>query len=193
MELNRPSRGRAPIPEPRPEFPLDAEIPATFGEALRGLVDRPYLASQRWQQQQWRAVRVAERRDGVEYGAHPDLLEFERVFIKRMSRLGVPMFASEMIRTRERQDDLYALGNSKAKAGQSPHQYGCAVDVVHAIRGWNMSEKAWALIGHVGKELAAQKGLKLTWGGDWKFYDPAHWEIENWREEKEQFPWPMAK
>jgi len=150
------------------------------------MADKPFLASQRWQEQQWRANRE---------GAHPDIIEFERVFIKRMSKLGVPMFAHEMVRTAERQDDLYALGNSRAKAGQSAHQYGCAVDIVHSTKAWGLSEKEWLLVGHVGKELITQKGLaiaSLAWGGDWSFYDPAHWEIIDWRTEKEKFPWPKT-
>jgi hypothetical protein len=154
------------------------------------MADRPFLASQKWQQQQWRADRL---------GAHPDLLEFERVFIKRMAKLGVPMFASEIVRTPERQDDLYALGTTKAKAGESAHQFGCAVDIVHSVRGWDLSGKEWQLIGHVGREVATQRGFKLQWGGDdpgvddafdW---DPAHWEILKWRKEKEHYPWPIQQ
>lgn len=148
------------------------------------MVDRPFLKSQRWQEQQWRADRL---------GAHPDILEFERVFIRRMSKLGVPMFASEVIRSWKRQEELYALGNSRARGGLSAHQHGCAIDLVHSVKGWNLDKKAWELIGHVGKEVAKQKGLaivSLAWGGDWSFYDPAHWQIDGWQMVKGQYPWP---
>lgn len=178
----RKVRGATMGPEPEAEFPPDRPIPKSYDEALRGMANRPFLASQRYQEQQWRANRE---------GAHPDILEFEKLLVRRMAKLGVPMFASEVIRTPERQDDLYALGTTKARAGQSPHQYGCAVDVVHSVHGWNLDQKAWALIGHVGKELAAQRGLKVTWGGEWSFYDPAHWELTHWRELKEAYPWPI--
>lgn len=171
------------VPDPERAFPGDSPVPKTFGEALAGLVNREFLASKRWQEQQWRAQR---------HGAHPDILEFERVFIKRMGKLGVPMFAPEVYRTPERQEDLYALGNSKAKGGQSPHQWGCAVDIVHSVKGWDMHPKAWALVGHVGKELIAQKGLAIesfAWGGDWGFYDPAHWQLKDWKNLKGGYPW----
>lgn len=131
------------------------------------------LASIRWQEQ-----RFSAHRDG----AHPGIVEFEAAFIRRFHQLGVPMFCSELWRTPERQDELFRKQTSKAKAGQSPHNYGCAVDLVHSIHGWNLTDKEWEVVGHVGKELAKARGLKLVWGGDWKFYDPAHWEIENWRE-----------
>lgn len=170
------------MPEPDQPWPGDRPLPRSFDGALRGMVDRPFLASQRWQEQQWRASRE---------GAHPVILDFEKLLIRRMGRLGVPMFASEVIRTPERQEDLYALGTTKARAGQSPHQYGCAADIVHSVHGWDLDQKAWALIGHVGKELAAQRGLKVIWGGDWNFYDPAHWELKEWREVWEQYPWPL--
>jgi hypothetical protein len=171
--------------EPDPvEFPPDMKLSPTMSGALAGLVNREFLASQRYQEQQWRAnVR----------GAHPDILEFKRVFIARMAKFGVPVFAPEVIRSPERQNDLYALGNSRARGGQSPHQYGCAVDIVHSVKGWAIEPKAWSLMGHVGKELATQKGLQiqsLAWGGDWGFYDPAHWQIADWKADKAFYPWP---
>lgn len=127
------------------------------------------------------------------------LLEFERLLVKRMARLGVPIFASEVLRSAERQADLYALGNSRARAGEGPHQYGCAVDLVHSVHGWSMDKTEWAIFGHVGKELAMQYGFKVTWGGDFSsLYDPAHWEITDWREVKRLIDadpsmWPTAE
>lgn len=171
------------MPNPQQSFPLDGgDVPDDFASALRGMADRPFLASRNWQKQQERAERD---------GAHPDLLEFERLLIRRMAKIGVPMFAAEVLRSQERQNDLYALGVTKAKAGQGPHPYGCAADVVHSVRGWDLSRKQWSLIGHVGQELARQNGLKIEWGGNWKFYDPSHWQVIGWKEQKENFPWPM--
>lgn len=164
---------------PMPEFPPDVTSPATYAAAVAGMVDRPFLASQRWQEQQGRAVRD---------GAHPAILEFERAFIRRMSKLGIPVFASEVMRSAKRQDELHALGNSKARGGRSPHQWGCAVDLVHSVRGWSLSAKEWEIFGHVGEEVAKAKGLKLNWGGVWEFFDPAHWEIEDWQDIKLGYP-----
>lgn len=158
---------------PPPELTEAPTLPAKYREALERIRDPVRLASQRWQEQ-----RFSAHRDG----AHPDIIEFEAAFIRRLQQLGVPMFASEVWRLPERQDELFAKGVSKAKGGQSPHNYGCAADLVHAVHGWNLTDREWEVIGHVGKELAKQRGLKLVWGGDWKFYDPAHWEVANWRE-----------
>lgn len=186
MLPNYPQRGRALLPSPEPAFPADIVEPKGFDDAIRGMRDRAFLASQNWQDQQWRANRE---------GANPYILEFERVFIKRMAKLGVPMFAHEVVRTAERQDDLYAQGVTKAKAGQSAHQYGCAVDIVHSVKGWGLSNKEWALCFHVGTEVRKALGIALEWGGDdpdindafdW---DPAHWELDTWKIWKDQFPW----
>lgn len=167
--LRGKTRGEGPAPEPI--------VAGSYRDALRGMVDRPFLGSQKHQEQHWRADRA---------GAHPDLIEFERAFLRKLAKLGVPMFASEVLRDGKRQDELFAQGVSKAKAGKSPHQYGCAIDLVHGVKGWDLTETQWGLIGHQGKELAAQRGIKLVWGGDFKaLWDPAHWEIANWREIKQ--------
>lgn len=169
--------------QPQAEFPPDTVAAATYAEALAGMVDRPFLASQRWQDQQHRAVR---------FGAHPDIVEFERLLIKRMAKLGVPLFAPEVVRSAKRQDELYALGNSKAKGGQSAHQYGLAVDLVHSVHGWNLSAKQWEVIEHMGRELAKATGLKVhnlhEPDGSWSFYDPAHWQVVGWKGLRDGYP-----
>lgn len=138
------------------------------------MADPGFLRSSKWQEQQWRAKRE---------GAHPDILEFERLLVAKLKKLGVPVFASEVWRDKSRQAELYVKGFSKAPPGKSPHQHGMAVDIVHSVKGWELDRKQWALIGHLGKELAIQRGLKVTWGGDFKsIYDPAHWELTQWKE-----------
>lgn len=166
--------------DPDPAFPPDLVQSGGFAEALRGMVNRQFLVTEKHVHQHRRAVRA---------GAHPAILEFEKAFIRRMAKLGVPMHASEVYRTPDRQNDLYALGNSKAKAGQSPHQFGLAADLIHSVMGWNLDQRQWKLIGHVGKEIAVQKGLKLEWGGDWEFYDPAHWQVKGWKALIGGYPW----
>lgn len=178
-----------------PIFPPDLVQSGGFSEALRGMVNREFLASEKHVHQHRRAIRA---------GAHPAILEFEKAFTRRMAKLGVPMHASEVYRTPERQNDLYALGNSKAKAGQSPHQFGLAVDLIHSVKGWNLDERQWKLIGHVGKEVAKKvrfgyldaKGeyhtahVEFEWGGDFQsIYDPAHWQLVDWKQLRAKYPW----
>lgn len=167
------------MPQPERAFPLDTPVPASFEAALRSMRDPAYMASERFQEQQWRANRE---------GAWPPLIEFERVFVKRMRALGVPVFAHNMVRTNEEQAKLLADGVSRAGPGQSPHNFGVAVDIVHGVRAWDLKPNEWALLGHVGKEVARAQGLQLVWGGEWNFYDPAHWELEDWRLAASKFP-----
>ncbi|MBB4952251.1 hypothetical protein H4S14_000293 [Agrobacterium vitis] len=155
----------------KPEFisPPDGE---KYSAELRGMIDRSFIASDRHKGQHNRADRSR---------VHPEIVEFERVFIKRMAKLGVPMFAHCVYRSDTEQQRLYVRGNSRAKPGQSPHAYGFAVDLVHGTKAWDLTRKQWDLVGHVGKEVAASLGLHVVWGGDWSFYDPAHWELAGWR------------
>lgn len=153
-----------------------------MGNALRGVADVPFLLTRNYQEQQWRA----DRR-----GAHPNILTFEKLFVRRMAQHNVPVFAHNMIRDLGHQQRLFDEGVSKAKPGQSPHQYGCAVDIVHGTKAWALTDEQWLLIGHIGHELAAQLGVKVEWGGDWRRkptdkvgWDPAHWQLANWRDVK---------
>lgn len=115
-------------------------------------------------------------------GVHPDIIEFWKAFDKHCKKRNIPLWAFEFVRSKKRQDALQAKGRSKARGGQSPHQYGMAVDIVHASRAWNLTKKEWDVLGSIGKEIARKRNLKMEWGGDWKFYDPAHWQIKNWRD-----------
>lgn len=115
-------------------------------------------------------------------GVHPDIKEFWRAMEIQMTKRNIPIWAFEFMRTKKRQNELYKNGRSKAKAGKSPHQYGMAVDIVHATRAWNLTKKEWDVIGQIGHEIARMRKLNIEWGGDWQFYDPAHWQIKKWRD-----------
>ena len=134
-------------------------------------------------------------------GVHPDIIDFWKAMDKHCKKRNIPLWAFEFVRSKKRQDALQAKGRSKAKGGQSPHQihrireyhpktgeiiregnFCMAVDIVHASRAWNLTKKEWDVLGSIGKEIARKRNLKMEWGGDWKFYDPAHWQIENWRD-----------
>lgn len=121
-------------------------------------------------------------------GVHPEIVDFWQAMYKACKARNIPVIAFEMLRSAKRQDELYKAGRSKARGYSSPHQFGCAVDIVHAVDYWNISKKQWDIIGSIGKEVARKRHLKIEWGGDWdgndgrpKFWDPAHWQLENWR------------
>lgn len=149
---------------------MKTDLPSTYRDALRGIADREFLQTPKYKEQQWRAIRAS---------VDPQILTFERLLVRRMGNLGVPMFCAEAMRSAQRQAELKKQGFSKLSSG--PHMVGMAVDIVHSTRAWDIPEKAWALVGHVGKEIIAQEGLSIRWGGDWKFYDPAHWERIDWQ------------
>lgn len=142
--------------------------------ALRAIVNRPFLETPKWRQQQWTANRE---------GADEAILAFEKRMIKEMAALGVPMFAHNMVRTPQEQRAVYVQGHSNHD-GTKPYAHRKhAVDIVHSVFAWGMTRDQWAVIGHVGKECGRRLGIELVWGGDWKRpYDPAHWEIAGWRD-----------
>lgn len=160
----------------RPETIAQADG-VVYGADLRAMMDKPFCYSQRYVDQQGRA----DRKD-----AHPDLLAFEKRLVARAKKLGVPLFAHCVNRGAKEQNSLYVRGLSKARYGQSAHNYGLAVDIVHGTKAWDLTRRQWDVIGHLGKEVAAAMGIKVVWGGDWKFYDPAHWELKYWREIRDQ-------
>lgn len=175
VERMRAERPVIPNHKVRRVFPPPPPPPVVVKNnrtALRSIMDRPFCQSVKYGEQQWRAPRE---------GAHPSILDFSDKLVRYMRVLDVPMFPYCFVRSSAEQDAAYAAGNSKAQAGESPHNYGMAVDIIHGRYGWEIDKAAWAMIGHIGKEIAAKNGLKLTWGGDWKFYDPAHWELSEWR------------
>ena len=112
----------------------------------------------------------------------PEIKEFWVGFHKECVKRNIPVVPSEFYRSPERQQALYVQGFSKAQKGQSPHQWGCAVDIIHSSKGWDLTQKQWEVFGAIGKEVARKRGIKVVWGGDWTFYDPAHWELYRWEQ-----------
>ena len=96
-----------------------------------------------------------------------------------MEALGHPVRIVEGYRSFKRQNELYAKGRTlpgvvvtNAKAGESFHNYGCAVDFVFVKEGYNASDVMWETLGQVGKTHG------FEWGGDWKkFPDRPHFEL----------------
>lgn len=112
---------------------------------------------------------------------HPKVRDKAREFINRVEKeLGIKLRATSTLRTYAEQDKLYAQGRTtgggivtKAKGGQSNHNFGTALDVVPIVNGsadWN--SKDWDKISVVGKAVG------FNWGGDWKgFVDKPHYEM----------------
>lgn len=85
------------------------------------------------------------------------------------------------MRTADEQAMLYVKGRTKVKPPMAAHVQGCAVDLIHGVKAWQLTREEWNLWGHIGVEVARKLHIKIEWGGSWKFYDPAHFELANWR------------
>lgn len=107
--------------------------------------------------------------------------EFAARFVLEMRKRMIPVYVHCAFRTPEEQAKVAAKGNSKLSTVIAPHVQGKAVDIVHSGFHWELSPDEWRFFGLVGKEVARKMGLNVTWGGDWKFYDPAHWEVTGWK------------
>lgn len=149
-------------------------IGRTHQDAAQRLIDRDVCRSVPYRNRLLKASEV---------GSHPDLLKFSKRLLKELQARGYPFFPNEYVRDKARQDSLQKAGFSRAKFGQSAHNYGMAVDIVHFVRLWDLTRKEWAVIGAIGKDVARRQNIKITWGGDFKsFYDPAHWELADWKD-----------
>ena len=99
--------------------------------------------------------------------------------IAEMATLKLPVRIIEGYRSIERQNELYAKGRTapgaivtRAKGGESYHNYGCAVDLVFVEKGYNAPESEWQALGSV----AVKHGFE--WGGSWAgFPDRPHCQI----------------
>lgn len=148
-------------------------IPESHQQALTSLSDATFLASLKYAQQQGRADIQS---------APAELVYFGRRYVALAAEYKIPLFIHCCYRSGYQQDRLFDQGHSKAEAGQSPHNYGLAVDVVHGTRAWDLSKLEWEVLGHIGREAARKTNVKVEWGGEWKFYDPAHWQLSDWKE-----------
>ena len=106
-------------------------------------------------------------------GVHPDLV---RVVKRALELSPVDFTVIEGLRTKERQAELLKQGFTRTM--NSRHIIGQAVDIVPLPVDWN-NPKPFGLVAEAMKKAAAELGVKITWGGDFKsFVDMPHYQIE---------------
>ena len=115
-------------------------------------------------------------------GLEPELQPIARQFLANARAAGHRIILTQGRRTIAEQNALFAKGRTvdgpkvtNAKGGDSPHNYGLAIDFcfldAKGKASWADSQP-WAAVGAIGKALG------LTWGGDWKkFVDRPHLEL----------------
>lgn len=111
---------------------------------------------------------------------HPKVREKAIEFINRVDKeLGIKLRVTFGLRTYAEQTALYAQGRTtgggivtNAKAGESSHNFGTAIDVVEIKNGQANWNPDWTKIAKIGKELG------FVWGGDFKsIVDKPHFEM----------------
>lgn len=113
---------------------------------------------------------------------HPELASRIHAAAGALAQGGINIEVVQGLRTIAEQDALFAQGRTKpgqivtrARGGQSNHNYGLAVDVVPFTNGkpnWNAPNSIWVAIGQEGRKLG------LEWGGNWKkFIDKPHLQL----------------
>lgn len=93
-------------------------------------------------------------------------------FLAAAKAQGIDLLVTSTYRDNASQNALYAQGRTtpgkivtNAKAGESFHNYRCAVDVVPIVAGkprWDVKDEVWQKVGSLGKAAG------LEWAGDWK-------------------------
>lgn len=125
---------------------------------------------------------------------HPKIREKALAAYKeavRVTPVGVHPYITQTLRTFAESDALYAKGRTtkgpkvtNAKAGQSFHNYGLALDFVNQVDG----KTPWVVDENWMKVVRVFKKHGFVWGGDFKSIpDAPHFEMTlgyTWRELK---------
>lgn len=116
---------------------------------------------------------------------NPKVQPLARALIETAVAQGIHVKVIAGLRTYEEQDELYAQGRTmpgkivtKAKGGQSMHNFGTAFDVgIFDASGkiYYGESPDYEKVGVIGESLG------LEWGGRWKFVDEPHFELTNGR------------
>lgn len=109
------------------------------------------------------------------------------VFLNELDKAGITVCITSGRRTISQQNVLYAQGRTakgsvvtNAKGGQSPHNFGMAIDVCPMKGGdldWNAPDKVWRQIADIGKQSGLVPGYFFR-----SIVDKPHIEDPNWKQ-----------
>jgi len=118
--------------------------------------------------------RLSARSEEHLAGVHADLVRV----VRRAAEISeLEFIVTEGLRTPARQRELVATG--KSQTSNSRHLTGHAVDLCVVIDGnanWDFAN--YRTLADTMKSAAAQLGVPIVWGGDWKtLRDGPHFEL----------------
>jgi peptidoglycan L-alanyl-D-glutamate endopeptidase CwlK len=116
---------------------------------------------------------------------HPLFQPKANEFLIAATKAGLDVLIYCTLRSLEEQTQLYACGRTapgkivtKAKAGESAHNYGLAFDgapMIHGRIAWD-DHSHWNIYGQVAADLG------LEWAGTWvSFKEMAHIQLPDWK------------
>lgn len=112
---------------------------------------------------------------------HPDLVAFWTRLNAMAPPDGAKWVAGHSTRSGADQASVFRKGYSKARPGQSPHNYdkSLALDVLVSRNQKISNDPAdYKIIGELAEEMG------LTWGGNWtSFVDMPHVQVASWRQQ----------
>ena len=118
----------------------------------------------------------------------PQLRIFTWRFMRALRKRGLPFYVHTCYRDPRLQKKLASEGYSTLTNGA--HQRSAAVDIVSSIDHWEIPDALWNYVGTLGEAISRdtylgtgldKKPLKIEWGGRWSFYDPAHFQLSDWK------------
>lgn len=142
---------------------------------------------------------LSQRSENNLKDVHPDLQLVIRTAIRRIDE-GTPpgtvpaldCVVTEGKRTPQRQKQLKALGFSQTLDSEHlPNEQGFsqAVDIAALVHG-TVSWKAgfYAELAKIIKQAAKEVEVPITWGGDWKFKDLVHFQLDKKHYPRKAYP-----
>jgi peptidoglycan L-alanyl-D-glutamate endopeptidase CwlK len=126
------------------------------------------------------AEKVDARSETAIATLHRNVQPIARALVRTATQAGIQIKVTSGTRTYAEQDKLFAQGGvTKARGGQSNHNFGLAFDITIFDGNQPVWESPkYKTIGQLGKSLG------LEWGGDWKsIVDEPHFQLRpKWAE-----------
>ena len=76
---------------------------------------------------------------------------------------------------------------------EEPHEICEAVDIAHPALGWGVSRTYWATLGACVRTVADRYGVELVHGYDFKYPQPEHVELGDWRKVQDRYERTMYR